>query len=152
MAVHTHGGNIVQSLWDTKLPAPWPTQPYYPDSRITSPGPILLMQSTTLGSSKHTFCNSTVWLSRVFEPPAFHIGILRCSDLATTSGEKSRWVRSVTWWSVPVAHTTSGVPHITGSVGAPGTSRGFTYIPPSTGLSLALCSHFTHSIYHWMGK
>ena len=40
----------------------YPTQSYYHDTELTSPRPILIMQSARLGSEKYQFCNSLDWL------------------------------------------------------------------------------------------
>ena len=65
MTVHIHGNFIVQPYWEIRPPGTTtqhPTLSRYPDTELTSPCPNLLIPSARLGSDKHQFYKSLVWL------------------------------------------------------------------------------------------
>ena len=62
----------------------YPVQSHYPDTEPTSPSPILLRPSTMLGSNKHQFYKSPVWLDWVLNSQSLAREAPCFTNLATT--------------------------------------------------------------------
>ena len=85
---HTHSNFIVLPCWLFRLSVLWsnilPTQSHYPDTELTSPCPIPLMPSASLGNNKvqlffsiNNWFDSTVKQSPTHEPQGLPIRPLR---------------------------------------------------------------------------
>ena len=72
MTVHTPGGFIVVPHWETTdTLTQYLIQSHYPDTVLTSHGPILLMQSARLGNDKYQFYKSLSLTRLGFKLPTF---------------------------------------------------------------------------------